>query len=64
MMGVPKVKRDDMMERMRAAVTLLNSGRFNERTKLIAFLSIQHPDMGPNKIVALANAMRADQPAR
>ncbi len=45
----------DQMTRMRAAVTLLNSGRFSERTKLIAFLSIQHPELGPDKIVALAN---------
>lgn len=50
--------RDTEMTRMRAAVTLLNTGRFSERTKMIAFLMLQHPELGPDKIVALANDMR------
>lgn len=45
------------MERMRAAVCLLNSGRFSERSKLIAFLSIQHPEKKPDEIVRIANAL-------
>lgn len=47
----------DQMERMRAAVCLLNSGRFSERSKLVAFLAIQHPEKKPDEIVRIANAM-------
>lgn len=53
----PEGERDRVMSRMRAAVAVLNTGRFNERTKLIAFFSLQHPEFGPDRIVALANAI-------
>lgn len=51
----------DQRLRMRAAVTMLNSDRFNARTKLIAFLSIQHPELKPDKIIALANSAYDDR---
>lgn len=46
---------DNLMERTRAAVTMLNTGRFNERTKLIAFLMLQHPEFSPDRITRMAN---------
>lgn len=47
----------NQMERMRAAVAILNTGRFSERTKLIAHLSILHPEKKPDQIVRIANAL-------
>jgi hypothetical protein len=47
----------NQMERMRAAVAMLNSGRFSERTKLLAHLTILHPEKKPDELMRLVRAI-------